>query len=50
MTPLLFREAASGVCAGVAADGTSQLANRHNIDLVFLDRHGDPFARVWQTK
>jgi CRISPR-associated protein Cas1 len=27
-----------------------ELANRHNIDLVFLDRHGDPFARVWQTK
>jgi CRISPR-associated protein Cas1 len=27
-----------------------ELANQHNIDLVFLDRHGDPFARVWQTK
>jgi CRISPR-associated protein Cas1 len=26
------------------------LAAEHNIDLVFLDRHGDPFARVWQTK
>ncbi len=26
------------------------LANANNIDLVFLDRHGDPYARVWQTK
>jgi len=27
-----------------------ELAVAHNIDLVFLDRHGDPFARVWQTR
>lgn len=27
-----------------------QLAVAHNIDLVFLDKHGDPYARVWQTK
>ena len=27
-----------------------ELAVAHNIDLVFLDRHGDPYARVWQTK
>jgi CRISPR-associated protein Cas1 len=27
-----------------------ELAGAHNIDLVFLDRHGDPYARVWQTK
>jgi CRISPR-associated protein Cas1 len=26
------------------------LAVAHNIDLVFLSREGDPFARVWQTK
>jgi CRISPR-associated protein Cas1 len=26
------------------------LASANNIDLVFLDRHGDPYARVWQTK
>jgi len=27
-----------------------ELASAHNIDLVFLDKHGDPFARVWQTR
>jgi CRISP-associated protein Cas1 len=27
-----------------------ELATQHNIDLVFLDRNGDPFARIWQTK
>src|SRR5438270_7396267 len=27
-----------------------ELAIAHNIDLVFLDRYGDPYARVWQTK
>src|SRR5207253_1281401 len=27
-----------------------ELAVAHNIDVVFLDRHGDPYARVWQTK
>jgi CRISPR-associated protein Cas1 len=27
-----------------------ELAISHNIDLVFLGRDGDPFARVWQTK
>jgi CRISPR/Cas system-associated endonuclease Cas1 len=27
-----------------------ELAHLHNIDLVFLDRFGDPFARVWLTK
>jgi CRISPR-associated protein Cas1 len=27
-----------------------ELASAHNIDLVFLDRHGDPFARIWQPK
>jgi CRISPR-associated protein Cas1 len=27
-----------------------ELAALHNIDLVFLNRYGDPLARVWQTK
>jgi CRISPR-associated protein Cas1 len=27
-----------------------ELASQHNIDLVFLNRYGDPYARVWQTK
>src|SRR5262249_9250419 len=27
-----------------------ELATAHNIDMVFLGRDGDPFARVWQTK
>ncbi|MBI3923016.1 MAG: CRISPR-associated endonuclease Cas1 [Armatimonadetes bacterium] len=27
-----------------------QLANQHNIDVVFLDKFGDPYARVWQSK
>ena len=27
-----------------------QLACQHNIDVVFLDKRGDPTARVWQTK
>jgi CRISPR-associated protein Cas1 len=27
-----------------------ELAVAHNIDVVFLGRDGDPFARVWQTK
>ena len=27
-----------------------ELAAQHNIDLTFLDRRGDPYARVWQTK
>src|SRR5438445_13839773 len=27
-----------------------ELANQHNIDLVFLDKYGDPYARVWQAK
>jgi CRISPR-associated protein Cas1 len=27
-----------------------ELASAHNVDLVFLDLHGDPFARVWQPK
>jgi CRISP-associated protein Cas1 len=27
-----------------------ELASTHNIDLVFLTRHGDPYARVWHTK
>lgn len=26
-----------------------ELASAHNIDLVFLGKHGDPYARVWQT-
>jgi CRISPR-associated protein Cas1 len=26
-----------------------ELAVRHNIDLVFLEQTGDPFARIWQT-
>ena len=26
------------------------LASAHNIDLVFLDRHGDPYTRIWQAK
>src|SRR5579871_153539 len=27
-----------------------ELASVHHIDLVFLDRHGDPYARIWQAK
>jgi CRISPR-associated protein Cas1 len=27
-----------------------ELAANHNIDLVFLNRDGDPFARIWQTR
>jgi CRISPR-associated protein Cas1 len=27
-----------------------QLAIAHNIDLVFLNKYGEPYARVWQTK
>jgi CRISPR-associated protein Cas1 len=27
-----------------------ELASQHNIDLIFLSKHGDPYARVWQTK
>jgi CRISPR-associated protein Cas1 len=27
-----------------------ELASIHNIDLVFLDKYGDPYARVWQTR
>jgi CRISP-associated protein Cas1 len=27
-----------------------QLANQHNVDLVFLDKSGMPTARIWQTK
>ena len=27
-----------------------QLANQHNVDIVFLDRSGMPTARVWQSK
>jgi CRISPR-associated protein Cas1 len=27
-----------------------ELAIAHNVDLVFLDRHGDPFGRVWQSR
>jgi CRISPR-associated protein Cas1 len=27
-----------------------ELASAHNIDLLFLDRHGNPYARVWQAK
>ncbi len=27
-----------------------QLAVEHNIDIVFLDRHGDPYGRVWQHR
>jgi CRISPR-associated protein Cas1 len=26
------------------------LATEHNVDVVFVDRSGDPFARVWQTR
>jgi CRISP-associated protein Cas1 len=26
------------------------LATQHNVDVVFLDKRGDPTARVWQTK
>lgn len=38
------------------ATGTSlstdavKLAMRHNVDLVFLEQHGDPIGRVWHTK
>ena len=27
-----------------------ELAIAHNIDLVFLSKFGDPYARIWQTK
>ena len=27
-----------------------ELAATHNIDLVFLNKYGDPFARVWQSR
>jgi CRISPR-associated protein Cas1 len=27
-----------------------ELASAHNIDLVFLSKYGEPFARVWQSK
>ena len=27
-----------------------KLANEHNIDIIFLDRYGDPYARVWHAK
>src|SRR5437764_13973392 len=27
-----------------------ELATQHNIDLIFLSRTGEPYARVWQTK
>ena len=27
-----------------------ELATRHNIDLVFLDKYGEPYGRVWQSK
>jgi hypothetical protein len=27
-----------------------ELASVHNIDLVFVDKYGDPYARVWQTR
>src|SRR5438552_4419340 len=27
-----------------------ELANQHNIDVVFLSKYGDPYARVWQTR
>src|SRR5436309_10843708 len=27
-----------------------ELAAAHNIDLVFLSKHGEPFARVWQSR
>src|SRR5437899_4963057 len=27
-----------------------ELASEHNIDLVFLNKFGEPFSRVWQTK
>jgi CRISPR-associated protein Cas1 len=27
-----------------------ELAAAHNIDLVFLNKHGEPFARVWQSR
>jgi hypothetical protein len=27
-----------------------ELASQHNIDLVFLNKYGDPYARVWQSK
>lgn len=26
------------------------LAHEHNIDIIFLDRHGNPFSRVWHSK
>jgi CRISPR-associated protein Cas1 len=27
-----------------------QLASQHNIDIVFLSPHGDPYSRIWQTR
>ncbi|MDM8552455.1 CRISPR-associated endonuclease Cas1 [Desulfobacterales bacterium HSG2] len=26
------------------------LAHQHNVDVIFLDRHGNPFSRVWHSK
>jgi len=27
-----------------------ELAIEHNIDFIFLDKHGDPYARIWRPK
>lgn len=27
-----------------------ELAIEHNIDFIFLNQHGDPYARIWRTK
>ena len=36
--------------AALISTDAVELAAAHNIDLVFLTKHGDPFARVWQSR
>ncbi len=36
-------------CAAFSSDAI-ELAMNHNIDVVFLDRFGNPYGRVWQSK
>ncbi|HZU34520.1 MAG TPA: CRISPR-associated endonuclease Cas1 [Gemmataceae bacterium] len=35
--------------AGLSTDAL-RLAAEHNIDVVFFDRHGDPYGRFWQNR
>jgi CRISP-associated protein Cas1 len=39
------------ITTGVALSTDAlRLASEHNIDVVFLDRHGDPYGRFWQNR